>query len=279
MNQKPLRSPCFLNKSHPHAKGLGAAYTMNDNSKFVYDRTGHSLNMNIIGNTCTPKGYSSDSNSDYGLISNINNALVNSEVGTVIFKFKCFQDITTIANFRLLSNAGLSNNYGDFLSYKGTTGSYYYFILNDGSLHYIYIAPENLNNWNTSGHQITLQWNRNKNLLGTDKMLINIDGKHISPSGSANASSWNNFTIHNTLSVLGDKDNLLWSAHGIMYYLYFYNYALPENLIYSIYKKPYAMFYQPNILANFIGAFSGGGLLRQNNQNFGANAFPQGLGL
>ncbi len=271
---KPAIGNDNINLEHPHTDGLVACYNMNDNGNVCSDMLRNKHDIPLIGTSWETNGLQANANNEYGLLDNTGNNVINSNVGTIVMRFKSLSIFDDGAERFLIDNESLG--FRRFTLYKAAGNKLIFSVRDNVATHRVRLIAAQVPTWKTDV-QIALIWRNDKVIWDAKGMVFNINGVHIVPFDSALAESWNTFTLIDTIVAM-NSTNFARSANGTMEYLRIYNKILSEETLKDIYENPYAMFYKPNMLCNLFGAFSSGILTKQN-QIFGSNAFPIGQGV
>lgn len=242
MIQKPLRTPCVLNRSHPHAKGLKASYLANDyGCANMVDYYGENT-VSLTGTSWGDEGLVCTTASHYGLLTNTSASVVDSDCGTISMYFKSYSAITDGVAHSLFGQRAAVGDEGDFIIVKQPTNVFAFGFDDNVGVHYVAIANTDIPNWQT-GSQITVQWDTNNVIYDNKNLAINIDGEYKTPSASVNATSWNSFTVATNLSVLNDYEDLANRfANGVLKYMHIWDYVVPVGMLKDIKVNPYSMY-------------------------------------
>ena len=279
MNRKPFyNSPYVINNNHAHAQSLTSAFFINENSgNSCRNLIDNENNISLNNMTWTANGISNITNSQYGVLDNSNETIINSIEGTVIAYFKSF----SFFNDNSIRNI-FTNNIKDGLIFgKYATNTLWLYFNNNSTSHYIQVVSSDVPTWET-GVCIAWRWDLNNDLQGANRLAISINGVLVTPFSATRATTWNTNPKVSNIGILNDYSILANEANGELQYLFTYSKAIPDNLVKSIYDDPYAMVYKPNYLSNFIGAYAEQILpttMDKRHKHFGANALPIGIGL
>jgi hypothetical protein len=273
--KKPHRSPCYLNRIHPHANGLRAAYLFNDNGSKVWDFTRNGNVLDVVNASWVAEGMQFDANGEYAELDNTGQ-IVNSEAGTIILYFK---SLSAFNDNAIRSLFGYYVWEGSLCLQKYSNNLLYVLLVDGGGAsHYVYFDSTKVPNW-TTGTCIAVQWDRQNVIYDSKNIAMAVNGEYKTPTNSAGATSWPTYTINSNWYVGNNAGGTTQHCNGIISYCDIYNRVLNETELKNIYKKPYKMFQAPSsqMYLNLLGSYKSGLQIKQN--YYGANAFPIGRGL
>ena len=279
MNRKPFyNSPYVINNNHAHAQSLTSAFFINENSgNLLNDTSKNKKNISLNNMTWTANGISNTSNSQYGVLDNSNETIINSIEGTVIAYFKSF----SFFNDNSIRNIFTNNTNNGLIFGKYSTNTLWLYFSDGSTSHYIQVVGSDVPTWET-GVCIAWRWDLNNALQGANHLAISINGVLVTPVSAVRATTWATTAKVANIGILNDYSTVTNEANGELQYLFTYSKAIPDNLVKSIYETPYAMVYKPNYLSNFLGAYAPSILpttMYKRHKHFGANALPIGIGL
>lgn len=240
INQKPMMWS-VINKHHPHAKGLTAAYLFNDyGCKTAHDY--YNENDILLTNTSWgDSGLIADANGEYGLIVNTDDRVINANAGTIII---CAKNYTTFGDGvgrRLFGNAIAG---GVYLAKQPAPENFLNFWLRRPSGYKYIVTLNNVPTWNDDTVYV-VSWDRLNQIYDSKHIAIGLNGVYLVPDSSTNVSAgWSSFNVLDNLAVLSDYSNFNYPWTGVGKYMFIFNYALPEFLIKDIYENPYDMIIQ-----------------------------------
>ena len=236
-NQKP-NIDAVLNDQHEHSKGLQASYLFNQKGEKVFDYTKNKNELSVVNASYVADGLQFDANGEYADLDNTKQ-IVNSEVGTIVMKFKSLSVFADSALRHLFGKWDAATP-GTFSIQKSSSNSLFFLLL-DGAIHYIRInsAPST---WQT-GIQLAVSWDRSNVIADGNKMAFYIDSVYTTPDSTLTANSWNQHTVSNNLYIGNDVADTNNEANSIFEYVNIYNKVLSESTLKSIKKKPYDNFY------------------------------------
>jgi len=230
--------------------GLKAAYLMQEgaDSSIAYDdsKQGHDIpltNVTLDGDT----GLDVDANGKIGLLDNTDDAVVDSEAGTIIMRFNSH---TSFGNGQQNLLLGVvRENEGDFYLLKNVNNMYF-LLRDDTATHFITVVSAQVPNYQ-SGTTIAVQWDRSGVIYDSKNMAFNIDGSYVVPNASARADSWNSFNLIDSVGVLNDPLTTNFKADGICNYKYYFNTVKTEAELAAIAANHYI------ILDDYFGSSAG----------------------
>jgi hypothetical protein len=242
MYEKPMETPHIeLPLGHPHLDGLQAWHLFNEQGNKVFDWTGNGNDLSVVDADWYGDGLRFDANEEYALLDNTDQ-IINSEVGTMVIRYKSLSSIYDGENRSLFGFRGAANDNGDFWVVKSTGSDVYFIITDNVGPHYIYAVDTFFPNWE-NGFQLTLQWDRSNAIYTSQKLAINVDGNYVL-TGYVNATAWNTFTVASNLAIGNDYDDILVEnptshCNGIISDFRIYNKILNTDMIKDICENRY----------------------------------------
>ena len=193
--------------------------------------------LSVVNASWVADGMQFDANGEYASLDNTNQ-IVNSEAGTIVLWFKSLSSFGDSSAHTLLGKWGGVSTNGDFTIIKSGGNKFFFWFVDNTTFHYIRFALTSFPTWQT-GSFIAAQWDRGNAIYDSKNMAININGNYITPDASANATSWNQFTVASDLYIGNDASQTDFYCNGIISDSRFYNKVVPEDTIADIYENPY----------------------------------------
>lgn len=229
---------------HPLADAVGL-WPINSLGNKLFDLSGNNKNVALTNTTWgrDKYGYAIEVNAsgEYGTLINSSPAVVDSEKGTIVLYFKSNLVFNDGSIHFLFGSRGAGNTVGDFWLTKWSSNVLYFHLTDAVAAHYINFDSTHFPNWQT-GHQITVQWDRNNAIWNSDNLVLLVDGVYRTPTGQGNETGWNSFTVDTPLGILNDAENTSRDADGLLSYLDNYKEVLSQSAIRDIYRNPFCMF-------------------------------------
>lgn len=216
---------------------LVLACRMNDTASPAIDESGNGNNIPVTNGTFGAGGLTIDASNEIGTIDNTSEGVVDGASGTIIMHFTGTESIATTALGTLFGSRD-PHTTGDFYVYRNPGGTGVFFALNDGVLRYIEVSVSNFPNWETTGHQITIQWHNSTDIYKSKKLAINIDGGYVDVATEQNATAINTFAVAASLGLLNNPISAS-PVNAVCRRLYIYkNRVLTIPEIMEVYNNP-----------------------------------------
>jgi len=253
--QKPYKG-IQLNKTHPLAKWLLAAWAMNENGgNTVFDSSGHGNNLSFSSGTTWDRDGVNCSANTSKLYSVAGNGIVDQNEGSVVFRYKRIQSLTRYDSFFNVENA-TNNSPHEMLAAINFPGGidalYFYPNVDQSSGAYVRVdvTPSDTVFPTTSFVQVAIVWKNGSTLK------IYIDGRDASVNSGVyawTASAW----VNSEQFFIGLQADTF-PAGGIFKHFFVFNKCLSINSINQLAVEPYAMFESRRSAGIFGFATAGG---------------------
>jgi len=243
MSTKPAETPLRnIDLGHSHSDGLQAWHLYNEQGGEVFDWTQNGNDLEIVdaewvSDPDVESGLQFDANGEYAAFDNTDQ-VINSEVGTIIIKFKSLSSFGDSSARTLLGKWGGVSTNGDFTIIKSGGNKFFFWFVDNTTFHYIRFALTSFPTWQT-GSFIAAQWDRGNAIYDSKNMAININGNYITPDASANATSWNQFTVASDLYIGNDASQTDFYCNGIISDSRIFNKVVSEDVLVDIWENPY----------------------------------------
>lgn len=239
MIQKPPRSPCVINRAHPHAKGQKVSFLFNDyGCSAAHDYSNGYRDAALVGGaTLGAGGLLCNSSGEYGHITD-GNQLIDLNAGTVIITLKSLSIASDNKTRYLFGNTRSGS--GKFYISKHLDNTLRCYFIGVSASHYIIVSHTKLLNW-TTNCQLAFVWDLNNVVAFGYNMGLNVNGVFVAPDSANRAISWTPTLLFSDIIIGNSYADTTIYSNSIIKSLSIYDYALTESLLKGIYQNPYDM--------------------------------------
>lgn len=213
--------------------GLFAAYNKQSEGSNWNDLTGNGNTIPLTNTSWESAGLQANANGEFGIFDNSSYQL-NVNIGTIIMQFKSLSAFTDGLRRVLLGEASSSVFYRDFALTKNEGSTLFFYFREVTTTHLIGVNSNKVPNWLT-GTQIAVAWDRENDIHGSNRMVLNIDGVHVTPDIALNTDSWGYHGVEPNTYILNNHANTSQHANGVSEYMYFFDVVKTEAELADIY--------------------------------------------